>query len=190
MHIILIHGGMTFRTREDYLNYLRTREIVLDKVSWKKNLEFENMIMPRMPLADNAHYEDWKIHFERFFDFVEEVVLVGVSLGGIFLAKYLSENKMPVKVKKVILVAPPYDDSLPGEDLCNGFELSSLAGLKDYDVTFFFSNDDDVVPVSEAGKFRKELPDAEFVFLDGMNGHFQCERFKEIEEILRSAVEK
>src|SRR3989344_4173979 len=104
--IFLIHGGETFKNRKDYLHFLKTRKIsIKEKISWssdylKKKLgkNFE-VIKPRMPLQDNARYDDWKIHFERYLPKLKNhIILIGSSLGGIFLAKYLSENKFPKKI--------------------------------------------------------------------------------------------
>ncbi|MBU2264687.1 hypothetical protein KJ784_00695, partial [Patescibacteria group bacterium] len=70
--ILIVHGGMTFKNRKDYLNFLKNREIsIAKKIKWSsdyldkelgKNFE---MIRPRMPLQDDAKYGDWKIYFER-----------------------------------------------------------------------------------------------------------------------------
>ncbi len=68
--IFIIHGGTTFKSKKDYLHFLKTRKISIEKrKSWtddylKKKLgkNFE-IIKPRMPLQDNAKYDEWKIHF-------------------------------------------------------------------------------------------------------------------------------
>jgi predicted alpha/beta hydrolase family esterase len=117
--VMIIHGGMTFKNRKGYLDYLRTREISLEKrVRWTdeylslalgKNFE---IIRPRMPLQDNARYEDWKIHFEQYIPHLRDgVVLIGNSLGGIFLAKYLSEHTFPKKIASLFLACPPFASS-------------------------------------------------------------------------------
>ena len=101
--IFLIHGGMTFKNKKSYLHFLKTRKIsIKEKIRWsddylrkKLGKKFE-VIKPRMPLQDNARYNEWKINFERYFPKLRNgVILIGSSLGGIFLAKYLSENKFP-----------------------------------------------------------------------------------------------
>ena len=119
--ILMIHGGMTFKNRKNYLKYLKTRNISLEsKKTWSKEYFDEELgkkfqiIRPRMPLQDNAQYEDWKIWFERHIPYLKNnVILIGGSLGGIFLAKYLSENKFPRKILATFLICPPFDNTLP-----------------------------------------------------------------------------
>lgn len=131
--ILYIHGGMTFKNKKDYLYFLKRREISLEKkMSWsgeyldKKLGNKFQIIRPRMPLQDNAKYEDWAIHFERYIPLLQNnLILIGQSLGGIFLAKYLSENKFPQKILATYLVCPPFDDTLAGENLSGGFTLKS-----------------------------------------------------------------
>ena len=129
--IVLIHGGTTFETYEEYMAYLRSIKLTLEKIQkkdWKDNLanalpEFQ-VIYPKMPNAKNARYEEWKIWFEKLFPLLNnEVILVGHSLGAIFLAKYLSENTFPKKIKSLHLVAGPYDDTDCDEPLAD-FSLS------------------------------------------------------------------
>ena len=104
--ILIVHGGMTFSDQEDYINFLKTREITIEKkIKWSDKFLADSLgpafqiIKLRMPLQDNAQYEDWKIHFERFFPHLtDNLILIGSSLGGIFLAKYLSEHKFPKKI--------------------------------------------------------------------------------------------
>lgn len=128
--IILIHGGQTFKNHRDYLNFLKNLEVSIEKkVKWsgkyldKKLGNDFDIIKPRMPLGLNAKYEDWKIYFERYFPLLKDnIILIGNSLGGIFLAKYLSENKFPKKILSVYLIAAPFDNTLPKEDLVGGFK--------------------------------------------------------------------
>lgn len=172
--IFFINGGMTFKNRKDYLQFLKTRKISLEKkVYWSDKYLEENLgdnfeiIRPKMPLKEFAKYADWKIHFERLsLHFKDNVILIGVSLGGIFLAKYLSENKLSKRALATFLICPPFDDTLTGEDLVGGFELKSNLSLIEENtknVFLMFSKDDDVVPVSHAEKYREKLKNAEII---------------------------
>ncbi|MFP4117655.1 MAG: alpha/beta hydrolase [Candidatus Woesearchaeota archaeon] len=194
--IILIHGGETWKKREDYIRYLKTREISLERrESWsreylEKQLSQEfRIIRPQMPLKEDAKYEDWKIWFERHLEFLDDdCILIGNSLGGIFLAKYLSENDFPRRIKATFLVCPPFDDSIPDEDLAGGFELGNdLSKLEknSHMVKLMFSKDDEVVPPSQAKKYKEALKDAEIIMYDDKNGHFNIKEFPEIVEMIR-----
>ncbi len=194
--IFLIHGGETFKSRKDYLHFLKTRNIsIKEKGYWsgeylKKRLgkDFE-IIKPRMPLQDNARYDDWKIHFERFFPKLRKnIILVGSSLGGIFLARYLSENKFPKKILSVYLVCPPFDGSLSEEDLVGGFKLKSNLSLIEKNcrnINLLFSKDDDVVPVAHAEKYRKKLKNARIIIYKSKNGHFNISKFPELIKMIK-----
>jgi len=129
--ILFIHGGMTFKNKKDYLKFLKTREISVDKkIKWngeyldkKLGKDFQ-IIRPRMPLQDNSKYEEWKIHFEKHFPYLRNnIILIGESLGAIFLVKYLSENRFPKKILSTYLVGAPFDNTIIGEDLVGGLNL-------------------------------------------------------------------
>lgn len=196
--ILFVHGGMTFRKRSDYLDFLKNRPISLeDKRYWatwlkKKLIKQTEFIYPRMPQQDDARYEDWQIHFERYLPHLKNgVILIGSSLGGIFLAKYLAENKFPKKIKSVYLVCPPFDNSLPSEDLVGGFKLPADLSLLEKNcpsLNLLFSSDDDVVPLSQAAKYAKKLPGAKIMVLDKMGGHFKVSEFPQILKLLKEDI--
>jgi predicted alpha/beta hydrolase family esterase len=197
--ILYIHGGMTFKNQKDYLHFLKTRKISIEKkVRWYndyldkelgKNFE---IIRPHMPLADNSKYNDWKIHFERYIPYLRNnVILIGTSLGGIFLAKYLSENKFPKKILSTYLVCPPFDDTCFEEDLVGGFKLKSDLSLieeNSKNLTLMFSKDDDDVPVSHAEKYKKKLKNPKIIIYKSKNGHFKISKFPEIVKMIKEDV--
>ena len=197
IQIVYIHGGMTFNNREDYLDYLKNRTIYLEEMNfWSgdyltQQLKDETTIIrPKMPLKECANYDDWKIYFERYLEVLDkEIILVGCSLGGIFLAKYLSENILSKKLISVYLICAPFDNSLDGEDLVGGFELDSDLSLIEKNcnnINLLFSNDDPVVPLSHAEKYQEKLKTAKFTFYDDKNGHFIVGEFPEFVEMIKS----
>src|SRR5688572_4980106 len=108
INVLIVHGGMTFKSEKDYLKYLKTKKVSLAKKPfWEGALQEDlgrkfSVTMPRMPLSDNAKYRDWKILFERYLALQgRNYILIGASLGGVFLAKYLSENRLKQKPRAV-----------------------------------------------------------------------------------------
>lgn len=194
--IIFIHGGMTFKNRKDYLKFLKTRSVSLGKRE-KLNREYLDKKLGKeyeisrlqMPLVENAKYEEWKIHFERYIPHLRHgVILIGNSLGGIFLAKCLSESKFPKKIRAVFLVCPPFDGSLSNEDLVGGFRLRSNLSLLDKcskNLYLMFSEDDDIVPAEHAEKYRNKLPNANIIIYKSKNGHFMVSEFPEIVGLIK-----
>ncbi len=199
--MLLVHGGMTFKNEKDYLHYLKTKKVTTKKkISWAGNYlekslgkRFE-IISPRMPLQDFAKYRDWKIFFERYLSLIKnKYILIGSSLGGVFLAKYLSENKLRKKVLSVYLVCPPFDNTLSAEDLVGGFKLKNNLSLVEKNcknLHLLFSKDDDVVHVSHSDKYRKKFQRAHIVVYKSKGGHFNIAKFPEIVKMIFADVKK
>lgn len=191
--VIIIHGGEAFATHEEYLDYLKNREVTREyfypRKNWKNNLPQElgadyEILVPRMPCQDNAKYSEWQIWLERLLPFVkDETILLGGSLRGLFLAKYLSENKFPKKISALFLVAAPHSDMEKSID----FNLKKpLDGVVKQCSTIhlYHSRDDVEVLVKEAEKYQKAWPAAKLhIFTD--RGHFQQEHFPEIVEEIK-----
>lgn len=195
--VVIIHGGSDWRTREEYLEYLRTvpvepKDFQL-KDKWRNKMstwlgaDFE-VFNPEMPCMDNAHHEEWKIWFERLLPFLNDgVVLIGHSLGGIFLAKYLSEEDVRVKIAAAVLISAPFDDDglePPLGDFSLDARLDKMAAHVGK-IYILHSRDDGVVPYSHAEKYHKALPGSELICLDGL-GHCTGPDFPELVEIVRS----
>ena len=201
IQVMIVHGGMTFKNEKDYLHYLKTKKVsAKKKIYWagdylEKSLgkRFE-IIAPRMPLQDYAKYRDWKISFERYLSLLKnKYILIGSSLGGVFLAKYLSENKLRKKALSVYLVCPPFDNTLPTEDLVGGFKLKSDLSLVEKNcknLHLLFSKDDDVVPVSHANKYKQKFKNAHVVVYKSKGGHFNITKFPEIVKMIFADVKK
>lgn len=191
--VAFIHGGETWDTYEDYLRYLEQSAYEPDreaqkrwKDSLKERLAPRQVFTPQMPSKYNAHYAEWSLWFEKVIPYLKnDFVLIGHSLGGTFVAKYLSENTLPISIKATFLVAAPSGDNLPDYTLASFALPPSLEGLKQQGGTIhlYQSSDDSVVPHTDVEHYRRELPDAIFhSFSD--RGHFLQEEFPElIEEI-------
>lgn len=221
--IILVHGGCEFESIEQFnLELLEWEPELVKKKGWKDWLEAElgadwQIHRPQMPCKLNANYSSWKIWFEKYLallDFSRPVVLIGHSLGGAFLLKFLSENKLEKIAEKaqtkktenknkslaslpeelfvagLFLVAPVIDNKgLTGRDKLNSFlfdlkDLPQLEAQVDV-VKIFHSEDDAVVPFDHSVRLKSLLPNAELVELDGC-GHINGEDFVELKEQINS----
>ena len=196
--VFFVHGGDTFKSRKDYMHWLQNRKVSLEeKKSWKddciKKLGSQvEFIRPDMPCKNNARYDEWKIYFEKFIPHLRDnVILIGTSLGGIFLAKYLSENRFSNKILATYLIAAPYDNNLPGESLSGGFKLSkdlSLLEKNSSKVRLIFAEDDPVVSLEHLKKYEKKLPNADISILQN-KGHFRVETLPEVIKMLKQDLQ-
>jgi predicted alpha/beta hydrolase family esterase len=190
--VFVVHGGDTFATYDEYLSFLKNWQIDFEryregKSDWKRNIasalgaDYE-VIFPEMPNKRNAKYIEWKIWFEKFIPHLDpQIILVGHSLGGTFLAKYLSENTLPKFISATFLVAACYDDKDSDYSLADFALPENLANFEKQSAKIFLyhSNDDFVVPFADLGKYQKVLPKATSrIFAD--RGHFNQETFPEL----------
>jgi uncharacterized protein len=193
--LVVIHGGMVYETHDAYLRALREDPVDIGYFQqvrkWKDRIEEDlggtfDILRPKMPSPGNARYSEWCIWFERMIPFLRDgVILIGHSLGGIFLARYLSEHTLPVKIKATLLLAAPFDDATH-EALGDFCITGSLAKFESQggEVHVWNSSDDGVVAIAEQDKYAKALPTAHIrTFTD--RGHFSLETFPEIVEFLK-----
>ena len=193
--ILFINGGNTFDNKKNYLTWLKNMKMNIEKtkakLSWRDTLhkklgsKFE-VYKPMMPNSINASYTEWSIWFSKIIEQLNDnLILIGHSLGGIFLAKYLSENDVNKKIKATILISAPFDGA-GGESLGN-FVLSK--SFKKFEkqagkIYLIQSKDDKVVAFNQVKKYKKELPKAIIKsFTD--RGHFSQESFPEIVKLIK-----
>lgn len=192
--VCIIGGGQTFNSDADYLSHLKAKELQYERLlyapSWKnwiaEQLPDHDVLLPSMPNKQNAKYEEWSLYFSKIVPFLrQDTLLIGHSLGGIFLAKYFTEHLPSVPYRKLILVAAPYDDET-GESL-GDFKLTdttTLPAVTD-EIHLLHSIDDPVVPISEKDKYLLDVPEAQVkVFSD--RHHFIDSDFPELLELITS----
>jgi len=192
--VFTIHGGDAFHAYEAYLENLRSIDLDLSRATfkgWNQSLKDTlgndfDVIQPRMPNANNAKYLEWKIWFEKHIPFIQDgVILIGHSLGGIFLAKYLSEETFPKRISATLLVAPPFDTS---KETIADFALElPLKKLEEQagKIYLFQSKDDEIVPYANAESYMHELPSAHFISFND-RGHFHATDFPELVEVIKN----
>lgn len=190
--VVYIGGGDSFSNHSAFLAHLKNTPLRDPKGEggerWTKRLRGDlgeeiELFYISMPNSENAQYEEWKIWFERHFEYLsDEVILLGWSLGGMFLLKYLSEELLPFSVRTLMVLASPagyYEtEAEPGND-CGSFQfsLSDLSRVKSIvsNVILFHSKDDFVVPYEHALKLKEALPEAELITFEDRNHFLQAE---------------
>ena len=168
--IILIHGGNTYISYEEYLTHLHDKKVSIEslfKKDWKHTLgttlgDSYTVLPLRMPNKDNARYLEWSIWFEKYLPLVpQDIILIGHSLGGLFLAKYLSEHTVNKTITGLFLVCPPFD-----ADSHDNYNLTDFAITQDTlvhignqarHIFHYHSDDDPIVPYTESHKYQLAL---------------------------------
>lgn len=198
--ILVIQGGTSFNSDAEYQEFIKTRDLTLDSLQqfndWKFWLPRDlgagwQVLLPKMPNTTNARYQEWRVWFERCLNLLDDnAILIGHSLGGIFLAKYLAEQESPKSIKATILVAAPFNDTLTPESLREFMLPESLdkCTRQAGQLHLVHSTDDFVVPFEQLALYQKQLLQAEaMTFTD--RGHFNQESFPEIVELLKSLAD-
>ncbi len=199
--IIYVHGGDSFTTPEDFLRHLKTVPLrsgfEVSPGLWPDTLrgalgEDFAVCMPSFPNKQNARYEEWRMWFSRYLELSEDgVILVGWSLGGMFLAKYLSEEPALRSVRALFLLAAPGGEFVAvdskGND-CLSFkpQKENLSRLEKEvpHIAVWHSTDDPIVPVSEADWYSRCLPSAkQRIFVD--KNHFLTAQLPELIEAIK-----
>lgn len=199
--VFYIHGGCAFTEYQDYLQYLRNKDpepFAQEHNRWNKRIasdlggQFETFT-PEMPNKYDAKYEEWNIWFENHHKHLRDgVILVGYSMGAMFLIKYLINNNPPMTVKGLVLIAPPYGyfkDEYTKED-GGDFNLTEaedveLLAEKIPSITIYHSKDDFAVPYESALRLKEKLPSVELVSFEDRN-HFLVEDFPELVERIKA----
>lgn len=192
--IIFIRWWEAFYTNDQFYTYLKKQEYNpfkkkkswRDWISWAVSESFEVM-EPEMPNKQNAEYKAWKIWFEKLFPYLwnEKIILIGSSLWGMFLVKYLSENNFPKEIFQLHLVAPVFcDEWLKDEYVWDfAFDTDKISQLesKIHQIYFYFSEDDPILPFKQYMYYKEHFPKSHIqIFQDRQ--HFSQPSFPELLE--------
>lgn len=123
---------------------------------------------PEMPDAHTPEYSKWKREFDRF-DVNEDTILVGHSCGGGFLLRWLSEN--PIKVDKVVLVAPWLDPDRDKTTDFFEFEIDSEVINRANKFVVYVSNDDEQDILDSVSTIKDKIQGIRVKPFEGL-GHF------------------
>jgi predicted alpha/beta hydrolase family esterase len=117
---------------------------------------------PEMPDAHAPEFGRWRDRISHELSaFDGGVILVGHSLGGSILMKYLSEERVEKPIAGVFLIATPYWGTADWE--VAEFELREnfpAALPEDVPIFLYHSRDDEVVPFAHLALYAGRLPHA------------------------------
>ncbi|MET0333573.1 MAG: alpha/beta fold hydrolase [Rhizobacter sp.] len=135
-----------------------------------------NLISPQMPAPDAPSYERWKQALQALLpkDRAAPPILIGHSLGGSVLLKYLSEERAGDGAAGLFVVASPYWGSpnwkVDDFGLAEGFARHLPSALQ---VHLYQSEDDEVVDIQHLSRYAKAIPTATVHKLDTGGHAFQ-----------------
>lgn len=148
-----------------------------------------NCIVPSFPTPIKQDYDSWSKILKAYFEIeyiTENTTFITHSLGGIFIVKFLLENK--IKVKKIITIAG--FNNLEFEDdmsLYKSFYFNEdLSDIKLYSLEriSFYSDNDPYVPQNEGNQFADSIL-SEKVLVNAA-GHFnEKSGYTEFTELLK-----
>jgi uncharacterized protein len=126
---------------------------------------------PMMPGEEDPEYETYKAQIAKeFASLGGPIILVGHSLGGTVLLRYLTEETVEKPIAGIFLVATPY---WTAEEWFDEHKLHQNLAASSHHIPpifFYHSRDDDVVPFSHLAMYAAKLPQATIHELD-RRGH-------------------
>ena len=194
--VIVIHGGSCWAAYEDYIKDLKGSKFEPDfspRIGWQNNLQKSvgadfKVLLPEMPNWRNAKYQEWKIWFEKALSACRaSPILVGHSLGAIFLAKYFSETVRACKIRGLCLVSTPFKTFTANPDFGDFALKGPPKRLGQFGKTIFFyqSEDDPIVSPDNLTHYHAVAPDA-VLRIFKKRKHFARNTFPELADDIRS----
>lgn len=198
--IFMVHGGNSDGTVQQKIGDWKIEKNQYSTLKgspvWSENLDKfiigkkHQFFNPTFPNSSNANYQQWKEFFELAVNFkletelkqeggeFSEIVLVGHSLGTIFLQKYLVENNFSDKFKIPISSLHFAGCCCGAGDLQFSNNWKNISGQCG-DIQIYHSTDDLICPFSGSKIYYSNLPGSIFnEFSD--RGHFEGPQFPEL----------
>lgn len=186
---IIVHGMMS---KEKY--YDVNREDSSSNSNWLPWLQQQLIARdilaqtPEMPRPFAPDYYAWKTEFERFVP-DEETLLVGHSLGGGFLIRWLNDNPGKI-VGKVVLIAPWLDVEKEYSPLFDFSLRSDITNQSKKGIDILYSTNDKAVIQSSLEYLRQKADNLRYhEFIN--YGHFRLKEMKtrEFPELLKICLD-
>jgi predicted alpha/beta hydrolase family esterase len=180
--ILAIHGAGTPATQRG-------------SVYWKAKLEDAlgadyTVTSPIMPRPEEPQYAGWREKIEESVAPMEDgLILLGHSLGGSVLLKWLSEGVLKRPIGGLFILAAPYWSKATGWESDEfGLPDDFAARLPIAPVCLYHSRDDEEVPFAHLSYYSEQLPHAVIRALDGQGHEFRRGDTPELTQDIRSVA--
>lgn len=148
-----------------------------------------NFIFPKFPNPEFPQYELWKAKLDQELAGLEgEVIVIGHSLGGSVLIKYLSEEAYNPSIIGLFLIAAPYWGKDDRDWQNNEYILTENFASKlsqNAKMFFYHSFYDKIVPHTHLSRYKEKLPKAAVRVLSG-DDHFFNKGLPELIDDIKS----
>lgn len=147
-----------------------------------------NVSAPIMPQPDDPSYERWSNKLRELLQHQSPPILIGHSLGGSVLLKYISEENPTIAAAGLFLVATPF---WGGEDW-NADEFVLRENFANFlpdtlNIYLYQSRDDDVVSIEHLSHYSSAIPQAAVKALESGGHTFKNGLLCLVEDIQRLA---
>jgi uncharacterized protein len=110
-----------------------------------------DVVYPHMPDEDDPQYEAWAAQISKELALLsDKAIIVGHSVGGAVLLRYLSEENIDRPLAGIFVIAAPYW----------GAEDWQADLPEELPIYLYHSLDDKVVPFAHLGGFAQKFPQA------------------------------
>jgi predicted alpha/beta hydrolase family esterase len=118
---------------------------------------------PKMPNESTPNYKIWSKDIDgRLAEIDGEIALVGHSVGGAILLKYLSEERVKASITGLFVLAAPYvnaDENWHDDTAALRPDFGSRLSFLPH-ITLYHCHDDEVVPFAHLALYTAKLSQA------------------------------